>query len=71
MGAMMSHITSITIVYSTVYSGADQRRIKVPRHWPSCPVTGEFPVQMVSNADKIFPFDDVIMYISGWYNAIR
>ena len=26
MGAMASHITSLTIVYSTVYSGADQRK---------------------------------------------
>ena len=26
MGAIASHITSLTIVYSTVYSGADQRK---------------------------------------------
>ena len=26
MGAMASHITSLTIVYSTIYSGADQRK---------------------------------------------
>ena len=26
MGAMATQITSLTIVYSTVYSGADQRR---------------------------------------------
>ena len=26
MSAMVSHITSLTIVYSTVYSGADQRK---------------------------------------------
>ena len=26
MGAMASQITSLTIVYSTVYSGADQRK---------------------------------------------
>ena len=36
MGAMASHITSLTIVYSTVYSDADQRNIKAPRHWPLC-----------------------------------
>ena len=34
MGAMVSQITSFTIVYSTVYSDADQRK-----HWPLC---GEF-----------------------------
>ena len=32
-------IPSITIIYSTVYSGADQRNIKAPRHWLLC---GEF-----------------------------
>ena len=37
MGAMASQITSITIVYSTVYS--DTENIKTPRHWPLC---GEF-----------------------------
>ena len=47
MGPMASQITSLTIVYSTVYSGADQGRsgaenIKAPRHWPLCgEVTGE------------------------------
>ena len=28
MGAMASQINSLTIVYSTVYSGADQRKTK-------------------------------------------
>ena len=32
----VSIIAKLTIVYSTVYSGAYQRNIKVPRHWPSC-----------------------------------
>ena len=36
MGAMASQITSLTIVCSTIYSGADQRNIKAPRHWPFC-----------------------------------
>ena len=39
MGAMASQITSLTIVYSTVYSDADKKNIKAPRHWPLC---GEF-----------------------------
>ena len=39
MGAMASKITSLTIVYWTVYSGADKKNIKAPRHWPLC---GEF-----------------------------
>ena len=37
MGAMASQITSLTIVYSTDYSGKEN--IKAPRHWPLC---GEF-----------------------------
>ena len=39
MGAMASQITSLTIVHSTVYSGADQENIEALRHWPLC---GEF-----------------------------
>ena len=35
MGAMAFQITSLTIAYSTVYSGADKKKnIKAPRHWP-------------------------------------
>ena len=57
MGAMASQITSLTIVYSTVYSGADQRK-----HQSSAspafvrgnsPVTGEFPAQMASNTENV------------------
>ena len=54
MGAMASQITSLTIVYSTVYSGADQRK-----HQSSglcagnSPVTGEFPAQIASNAENV------------------
>ena len=47
MGAMASQITSPAIVYTTVYSDADQRTDKFPAQWP---VTR-----------KIFPFDDVMM----------
>ena len=39
MGAIASQISSLTIVYSTVYSSVDQRNIKAPSHWPLC---GEF-----------------------------
>ena len=38
MSAMASQIISLTIVYSTVYSGADQRK-QAPRHWS---LWGEF-----------------------------
>ena len=56
MGAKTSQITSLTIVYSTVYSGADQRNIKVPCHWPLCgtsPATSEFPAQMTNYAENV------------------
>ena len=63
MGAIASQITSLTIVYSTVYSDADQRKhqssaslafvrgidraVNSPHKWPT--------------TRKMFPFDDVIM----------
>ena len=39
MGAMEFQITSLTIVYSAAYSGADQKKFKAQRHWP---LWGEF-----------------------------
>ena len=56
MCAMASEITKLVNVYSTVYSGTNQRK-----HQSS----DEFPSQMASNAEyvSIFPFDDVIMQL--------
>ena len=64
MGAIASQITNITVVYSTVYSGADQRKHKssaslafvrgIHRRPVNCP--HKWPVTR-----KMFPFDDVIM----------
>ena len=51
MGAMSFEISSLTAVYSTVYSGAGQRK-----HQSSASlafVTGEFPAQMASNAENV------------------
>ena len=55
MTDIASQITSLTIVYSTVYSGADKRK--------QCRVTGlcagnssvtdEFPTQRASNAENV------------------
>ena len=50
MGTIASQITSLTIVYSTVYSDAVQRNTKAMRHWP---LSGEFPTQMASNAENV------------------
>ena len=68
MDMMASQITSLTIVYSTVYSDADQRKYQSSaslaivlgiRRWPvnsphKCPVTR-----------KMFPFDGVTMAIGN------
>ena len=56
MSTIASQITSLTVVYSIFYSGADQRNIKAPRHWPFCGEftgTGEFPAQRASNAKNV------------------
>ena len=56
MGAMMSQITSLTIVYSTIYSDADQRKKSKLRVTGLCagnsPRTGEYLAQMASNAEN-------------------
>ena len=62
MDTMASQITSRTIVYPTVYSGADQRKHQssaslafvwgIHRCVGNSPVTGEFPAQMASNAES-------------------
>ena len=66
MGVMLSQITSLTIVYSNVYSGADKKKnIKAPRHWT---LWGEFsgdrsiPLTKDQWIRKMFPFDDAIMF---------
>ena len=52
MGAMTSQITSLTNVYSSVHSGADQRNITSSTHkW--------------TVTRKMFSFDDVIMDCNG------
>ena len=65
MSTIASQITSLTIVYSTVYSGLDQRKhqssaslafVRGIHRWPvNSPHKG--PVRR-----KKFPFDDIIMY---------
>ena len=56
MGTMAFQITSLTIVYSTVYSGTYQRKHQSSASlafvW-GIHVTGEFPAQMASNAENI------------------
>ena len=71
MGAIASQITSLTIVYSTIYSDADQRKHQSSaslafvcgiHRWPvNSP--HKWPVMR-----KIFPFDDVIMILGMFRN---
>ena len=71
MGTMASQITSLTIVYSIVYSGADQRK-----HQSSASLTfvrgiHRGPVNSPHKTpvtQKMFPFDDVIMIASFHWN---
>ena len=57
MGVIASQITSLAIVYSTVYSDADQKKTSKLRITGLCagnsPGTGEFPTQMASNAENV------------------
>ena len=53
MIAMASQITSLTIVYSTFYSGADQRKHQSSASLAFVRVTGEFPAQKPSHAGNV------------------
>ena len=70
MGAMASQITSLTIVYSTVYSGSDQRKHQSSA---SLAFVWGFHREPVNSPHrwpvtrKMFPFDDVIICL---FNSI-
>ena len=57
MGSMASQVTSLTIVYSTVYSRCSSKKASKLRVTGLCagnsPVTGEFPGQRTSNAENV------------------
>ena len=64
MGTMASQITSITIVYSTVYSGADQRKRQSSASLAFVREIHRLPVNFPHKwpvTRKMSPFDDVIM----------
>ena len=64
MGTMASQITSLTIVYSTVYSGADQRKHQSSASLAFVRGIHRRPVNSPHKGPvtrKMFPFDDVIM----------
>ena len=61
MNAMTSEINGVSIVYSTVYSGADQRKHQISA---SLAILREIYrwLQKGPVMRKMFRFDDVIMY---------
>ena len=64
MGSMASQITSLTIVYSTVYSGADQRKHQSSASLAFVWGIHRRPVNSPHTwliTQKMFPFDEVIM----------
>ena len=64
MGPMAYQITSLTIVYSTVYSGADQRKHQGPGSLAFVQGIHRGPVNSPHKwpvPRKMVPFDDVIM----------
>ena len=64
MGATASQITSLTIVYSTVYSGGDQRKHQSSASLAFVRGINRWPVNSPHKwpvTRKMFPFDDVIM----------
>ena len=70
MGAMASQITSLTIVYSTVFQTEIKENITASRHWPLCgEFTGWIPHKWPVTR-KMFPFDDVIMETDGQYEDL-
>ena len=60
MGVIASQITSLTTVYSTVYSDADQRKHQssplLAIYAGKSPVPGDFPAQRPVTW-RMFPFD--------------
>ena len=70
MGAITSQITSPTIVYSTVYSDADQRKHKSSASLAFVRRIHRGPVNYPHKwpvTRKMFPFDDVIMIWTHYY----
>ena len=64
MGTIASQITSLTIVYSTVYSDADQRKHQSSASLAFVRGIHRGPVESPHKwpvTRKMFPFDDVIM----------
>ena len=69
MGTIASQITSLTVVYPTVYSDADQRKYQSSASLAFVWGIHRGPVNSPHNwpvTRKMFPFDDVIMWQDIW-----
>ena len=72
MGTIASQITSLTIVYSTIYSDADQRKhqssasVVFVRGIHRGPVNSPHKFLVTR---KMFPFDDIIMTTSVYISS--
>ena len=69
MGTIASQITSLAIVYSIVYSSSHQRKHQSPASLAFVRGIHRGPVNSPHKwpvTRKMFPFDDVIMYIFGY-----
>ena len=73
VGAVGSQITSFAIVYSTVYSGADQRKLQSSASLAFVRGIHRWPVNSPHKGPvtrKMFPFDDVIMIEQGSHTDV-
>ena len=72
MNTMASQITSLTVIYSTVYSGADKREHQSSASLVFVGGTLRWPVNFPHKGPvtrKMFPFDDVIMFIYDQFHG--
>ena len=73
IGAVASQITSLTIAYSTVYSGADQRKYQSPASLAFVRGIHRGPVNSPHKwpvTRKMFPFGDVIMIAQNTHRQL-
>ena len=73
VGAMASQITSLTIVYSTVYSGKDKRKYHSSASLAFVWGIHRWPVNSPHKwpvTRKMFPFDDVIIMVDSLLTVI-
>ena len=74
MGATVSQITSLTIVYSTVYSDTDERKHQSSGSLAFVRKIHQEPVNSPHKWPetwKMFPFDDIIMYPSPTHLKLK